>query len=163
MQLTGATVNLTFGDSDTGTFASGPIVSDEVTLAGLSMQEQPFVAVNSTNNNAVLNGGAGIIGLGFPSQRFVVLHIRCALYQPLISPRPSNVQEQAVLKKVTRVRVACVFETNGPADRSRTDGEPVRLAHQLVWSSPFTNGDGRYYRTAAVRSTCQCFPVSLPD
>lgn len=75
VQLTGATVNLTFGDSSTGTYASGPIVTDEVTLAGLSMQDQPFVSVSNTNNNAVLNGGAGIIGLGFPSQRFVVAHV----------------------------------------------------------------------------------------
>ncbi|EPT05128.1 hypothetical protein FOMPIDRAFT_1021485 [Fomitopsis schrenkii] len=79
VQLTGATVNLTFGDSSTGTYASGPIVTDEVTLAGLSMQDQPFVSVSNTNNNAVLNGGAGIIGLGFPSQ--------------------SNVQEQMTQQK----------------------------------------------------------------
>ena len=83
MQLTGATVNLTFGDSNTGTFASGPIVTDEVTLAGLSLQGQPFAAVNSTNNNAVLNGGAGIIGLGFPSQRLVSMCISRILCSPL--------------------------------------------------------------------------------
>ncbi|KAH9936202.1 aspartic peptidase domain-containing protein [Fomitopsis serialis] len=68
MQLTGATVNLTYGDSTTGTFASGPIVMDEVTLAGLSMPMQPLAAISNTNNMAVLNGGAGIVGLGFPSQ-----------------------------------------------------------------------------------------------
>ncbi|KAH9841457.1 acid protease [Rhodofomes roseus] len=68
MHLTGATVNLTYGDSLTGTHASGPIVMDEVTLAGLAMQMQPLAAVSNTDNTAVLNGGAGIIGLGFPSQ-----------------------------------------------------------------------------------------------
>ena len=73
MQLTGASVNLTFGDSTTGTFASGPVVVDNVTLAGLSMPKQPLAAVNNTDNDAVLNGGAGIIGLGFPSQRFVAV------------------------------------------------------------------------------------------
>ena len=100
MQLTGATVNLTFGDSSTGTFASGPIVTDEVTLAGLSMQEQPFAAVSNTNNNAVLNGGAGIMGLGFPSQRFVVAHVLYVSCQPLLFARVSNVQEQVVQEKV---------------------------------------------------------------
>ncbi|KZT73901.1 acid protease [Daedalea quercina L-15889] len=79
MQLTGATVNLTYGDSTTGTFASGPVVLDEVTLAGLSMRMQPLAAVSDTDNDAVLNGGAGIIGLGFPSQ--------------------SNIQNQAVNEK----------------------------------------------------------------
>ncbi|KZT11931.1 acid protease [Laetiporus sulphureus 93-53] len=71
MTSTGASVNLTYGDSTTGTYASGPIGLDTVTLAGLSMNDQPFAAVDNTDNSAVLNGGAGIIGLGFPSESFI--------------------------------------------------------------------------------------------
>lgn len=68
-QSTGASVSLQYGDSTTGTHASGPVVMDTVAVAGLSMENQAFAAVNSTDNSAVQNGGAGIFGLGFPSQR----------------------------------------------------------------------------------------------
>lgn len=68
-QSTEANVNLTFGDATTGTFAAGPVGLDSVTLAGLSVPNQPFAAVDNTDNTAVLNGGAGIIGLGFPAER----------------------------------------------------------------------------------------------
>lgn len=66
---TGASVKLQYGDSSTGTHASGPVVLDTVAVAGLSMDSQPFAAVNDTDNSAVQNGGAGIFGLGFPAQR----------------------------------------------------------------------------------------------
>ncbi|CAL1712293.1 unnamed protein product [Somion occarium] len=68
---TEAGVNLQFGDSTTGTHASGPVVLDTVALAGLSMEDQPFAAINDTNNSAAQHGTAGLIGLGFPSQSFV--------------------------------------------------------------------------------------------
>lgn len=67
---TEAGVNLQFGDSTTGTHASGPVVLDTVALAGLSMEDQPFAAINDTNNSAAQHGTAGLIGLGFPSQRY---------------------------------------------------------------------------------------------
>ena len=74
-------VNLLFGDSTTGTHASGPIAHDDVVLAGLTVPNQTFAAVNDTNNVAVSNGGAGILGLGFPAQRYTspsVPHDRAA-------------------------------------------------------------------------------------
>ncbi|KAI1794363.1 acid protease [Ganoderma leucocontextum] len=64
-------VDLLFGDSTTGTHAAGPIAHDDVVFAGLTVPNQTFAAVNDTNNVAVSNGGAGILGLGFPSQSFV--------------------------------------------------------------------------------------------
>jgi len=70
-RLTGASVDLRYGDSDTGTHAEGPVVLDTVGLAGISMEDQPFAAVNDTNNSAVDHGSAGLFGLGFPSQSFV--------------------------------------------------------------------------------------------
>ncbi|KAI0335768.1 acid protease [Cubamyces sp. BRFM 1775] len=68
---TGNSVNLKYGDSVTGTHASGPVGRDTVTLAALTMENQPLAAVNDTDNSAVSNGGAGILGLGFPGQSFV--------------------------------------------------------------------------------------------
>ncbi|KAI0071144.1 acid protease [Panus rudis PR-1116 ss-1] len=70
-RLTGADVNLKFGDSTTGTHASGPVVQDTVALAGLSLPDQVFAAINDTDNNAARQGTAGLIGFGFPSQSFV--------------------------------------------------------------------------------------------
>ena len=69
---TGASVDLRYGDSLTGTHASGPVVRDTVAIAGLSMEDQVFASVNDTDNSAVQNGGAGIFGLGFPSQRYPI-------------------------------------------------------------------------------------------
>ncbi|KAI0365408.1 acid protease [Pilatotrama ljubarskyi] len=67
----GGSVDLRYGDSKTGTHASGPVGRDTVTLAGLTLEDQPLAAVNDTDNSAVSNGGAGIFGLGFPAQSFV--------------------------------------------------------------------------------------------
>ena len=67
---TGNSVTLRYGDSVTGTHASGPVGRDTVTLAALTMENQPLAAVNDTDNSAVSNGGAGILGLGFPGQRY---------------------------------------------------------------------------------------------
>lgn len=68
---TGASVNLRFGDSTTGTHAAGPVLVDTVSVAGLTMSNQSLAAVNDTDNTAVDNGGAGIFGLGFPAGRYV--------------------------------------------------------------------------------------------
>ena len=70
---TGASVDLKFGDSTTGTHAAGPVVMDTVAVAGISMTSQPLAAVNDTDNTAVDNGGAGIFGLGFPAGRYAFL------------------------------------------------------------------------------------------
>ncbi|KAI0634495.1 acid protease [Trametes polyzona] len=67
----GGTVNLSFGDSVTGTHANGPVGRDTVTLAALTLENQTLAAVTDTNNFAVSSGGAGILGLGFPAQSFV--------------------------------------------------------------------------------------------
>ncbi|KAI0313848.1 acid protease [Amylostereum chailletii] len=63
----GGSVNLLYGDSVTGTHASGPIGLDTGTIAGLAMKQQAFAAVSDTNNTSVMNGANGIFGLGFPS------------------------------------------------------------------------------------------------
>jgi len=70
-RYTDASVNLRYGDSATGTHALGPIVLDTVGLAGISMGDQPFAAINDTDNSAVQHGSAGLFGLGFPSQSFI--------------------------------------------------------------------------------------------
>jgi hypothetical protein len=68
---TGASVLLNYGDSTTGSYAGGPIGTETVTIAGLTLAGQPFGAVNDTNNSALQDGGAGIFGLGFPTLRSV--------------------------------------------------------------------------------------------
>ena len=68
----GGDVSLSYGDSLTGTHASGPVAQDSGTLAGLSMAQQAFAAVSDTNSTAVTQGTNGILGLGFPSERYVL-------------------------------------------------------------------------------------------
>ncbi|KAI0367305.1 acid protease [Pilatotrama ljubarskyi] len=62
----GQDVSLLYGDSRTGTHASGPIGTDTVSIAGLSVDNQFFAAVVDTNTTVLQTGSAGILGLGFP-------------------------------------------------------------------------------------------------
>ncbi|KAH9983325.1 aspartic peptidase domain-containing protein [Russula compacta] len=64
----GGSVELLYGDSSTGTHASGPVAQDVAAIAGLSMSQQVFAAVSDTNSTAVMPGTNGIFGLGFPSE-----------------------------------------------------------------------------------------------
>jgi hypothetical protein len=75
LDLTGADVKLSYGDSKTGTSASGPIAQEKVTLAGIELAQQPFGAINATDNTVVGPHvpSSGIFGLGFPSGRQVSL------------------------------------------------------------------------------------------
>ncbi|KAH9923808.1 aspartic peptidase domain-containing protein [Fomitopsis serialis] len=63
---TGLDVLLLYGDSRTGTYASGPIGQETVGIGSLSVASQTFAAVNSTNTTIFATGSAGILGLGFP-------------------------------------------------------------------------------------------------
>ncbi|KAG5653744.1 hypothetical protein H0H81_010831 [Sphagnurus paluster] len=67
MNSTGTAVNLLYGDSSTGTFASGVAAHDTAAVAGIAMENQAFGLINSTNNPIVQFEAAGIFGLGFPS------------------------------------------------------------------------------------------------
>jgi len=67
----GGSVNLSYGDSLTGTHANGPVAQDTVAIAGLSMPQQPFAAISDTNNSVLTYGASGIFGLGFPSGSLV--------------------------------------------------------------------------------------------
>ncbi len=62
----GQDVSLLYGDSRTGTHASGPIGMDTVSIAGLSVSDQYFAAIIDTNTTVLDTGSAGILGLGFP-------------------------------------------------------------------------------------------------
>lgn len=55
-----------YGDSRTGTQASGPIGTDTAGVAGLSVPQQCFAAIVDTNTTVLNAGTAGILGLGFP-------------------------------------------------------------------------------------------------
>jgi hypothetical protein len=56
-----------YGDSNTGTSASGEIGRETVTVAGVAIRDQAFAAVSKTDNPVVKYLNAGIFGLGFPS------------------------------------------------------------------------------------------------
>ncbi|KAG2151653.1 aspartic peptidase domain-containing protein [Suillus bovinus] len=57
---------LVYGDSKTGTYARGIVGYDAVSLAGLTLQDQYFAAINDTNTSVAQTRCSGIFGLGFP-------------------------------------------------------------------------------------------------
>ncbi|THH32199.1 hypothetical protein EUX98_g2000 [Antrodiella citrinella] len=65
-QPAGMDVNLLYGDSHTGTHASGPIGKDKVGIASLRVKDQYFAAIIDTNTTVLETGSAGIFGIGFP-------------------------------------------------------------------------------------------------
>lgn len=65
----GTDVNIQYGDSFTGTFASGPVGFDTASLSGIRIDQQPFLLVNDTSNSVVQSNVSGIFGLGFSRTR----------------------------------------------------------------------------------------------
>lgn len=66
-QPTGLTAQLLYGDSRTGTHATGPIGKDKAGVAGLTIDDQYFAAIVDTNTTVLETGVAGIFGTGFPA------------------------------------------------------------------------------------------------
>ncbi|KAJ3923603.1 acid protease [Lentinula edodes] len=62
-------ISLLYGDSRTGTHASGVIGIDSVAIASLNLKSQIFAAINDTNTSVLETGCVGILGLGFPVNR----------------------------------------------------------------------------------------------
>jgi hypothetical protein len=71
----GSSVVMNYGDSKTGTYASGPIGNDIASVAGVAMLNQQFAAINATTNPTIQYGAAGIFGVGFPTGRYLTLRI----------------------------------------------------------------------------------------
>ncbi|KAJ7761103.1 aspartic peptidase domain-containing protein [Mycena metata] len=68
LKTTGGNVTMRYGDSKTGTYASGPLAMETASIAGVAIDNQLFAAINDTTNTVVQFGAAGIFGLGFPSE-----------------------------------------------------------------------------------------------
>ena len=68
-KYSGLDVEIQYGDSQTGTFARGMIGNDTVDLAGMTLHNQSFAAINITNTSVMDVSAAGILGLGFPVNR----------------------------------------------------------------------------------------------
>lgn len=58
-----------YGDSKSGTFASGTVGLDASTISGLTMPRHPFGLIGDTTNLLGQFGASGIFGLSFPSAR----------------------------------------------------------------------------------------------
>ncbi|KAJ7187754.1 aspartic peptidase domain-containing protein [Mycena filopes] len=68
LKTLGSNVTMRYGDSKTGTYASGPIAMERASIAGVAIDNQLFAAIDDTTNSVVRFGAAGIFGLGFPSE-----------------------------------------------------------------------------------------------
>ncbi|EMD32366.1 hypothetical protein CERSUDRAFT_161745 [Gelatoporia subvermispora B] len=86
LHTTGLEVRLLYGDSRTGTQAAGPIGIDSAGITGLSVSDQNFAAITSTNTTVLETGSAGILGLGFPPIRYV----SCVIWRELLAAELTN-------------------------------------------------------------------------
>ncbi|KAJ7045953.1 aspartic peptidase domain-containing protein [Mycena alexandri] len=68
LKTTGGNVTMRYGDSKTGTYASGSLAMETASIAGVAIDNQIFAAIDNTTNTVVQFGAAGIFGLGFPSE-----------------------------------------------------------------------------------------------
>ncbi len=59
-------VPLLLAFSDLFDLSTGQIDRDTVTIGGLTMPNQTIGAVDNATSNAIWNGTAGVLGLGFP-------------------------------------------------------------------------------------------------
>ncbi|OSX62306.1 hypothetical protein POSPLADRAFT_1085470, partial [Postia placenta MAD-698-R-SB12] len=90
---TGLDVRLLYGDSRTGTHATGPVGSDTVSIASLSIVNQSLAAINDTNTTVFETGSAGILGLGFPPISMIwreLLQAQLAPASSQLTKRSSN-------------------------------------------------------------------------
>ncbi|KAG7090431.1 hypothetical protein E1B28_009550 [Marasmius oreades] len=85
LNITNTNVVMHYGDSLTGTSATGKVAVDTATIAGIAITNQPFGAVTATTNTVVQFGAAGILGLGFPSGSEIQEAIVSAETGPLVS------------------------------------------------------------------------------
>ncbi|KAF7304598.1 Peptidase A1 domain-containing protein [Mycena chlorophos] len=67
LQTNGAQVTMLYGDSFTGTSATGPVAAETVSIAGVAIENQLFAGVDETNSTVLRLGAAGILGVGFPA------------------------------------------------------------------------------------------------
>lgn len=88
---------MNYGDSTTGTFASGPVGKDVATIAGISILDQEFAAINDTTNPTVEFGAAGIFGLGFPGERCRTLFPLTSLHSHIYADIASSDIQDAVV------------------------------------------------------------------
>lgn len=66
-----------YGDSKSGTFASGTVGLDTASIAGIAMPQHPFALIEDTNNLLVQFGATGIFGLSFPAARCERIIFQC--------------------------------------------------------------------------------------
>ncbi|KAJ6482629.1 aspartic peptidase domain-containing protein [Mycena sanguinolenta] len=86
---TGMNVSLQYGDSHTGTHASGLIGTDEIVFAGISVPNQYFAAIDNTNTTVLRTGSAGIFGLGFALNSVIWNEVFANKFQSQSSSRRS--------------------------------------------------------------------------
>jgi hypothetical protein len=126
IQPAGGSVDLLYGDSLTGTHASGPVAQDVVAVAGLSMPQQAFAAISDTNNPGVIYGLNGIFGLGFPSGR-------CVLNISSLVIRLFRYNSSQVQYAITHAKV--LYQTTGEGPLADLHAHSLVICQLLMISS----------------------------
>ncbi|KAF8885385.1 aspartic peptidase domain-containing protein [Gymnopilus junonius] len=99
-KYSGVDVALLYGDSTTGTYADGKIGDDTISLAGVTLQNQYFSAINKTNTSLVETGSAGIFGLGFPINSVIWNNLFVAQSHQTGNPKRRDVLKSSPLTKL---------------------------------------------------------------
>ncbi|KAJ3814829.1 aspartic peptidase domain-containing protein [Lentinula aff. lateritia] len=105
-------ISLLYGDSRTGTHASGVIAIDSVAVASLNLKSQIFAAVNDTNTSVLETGCVGILGLGFPLNRRQDANNQDN--QDNIQPKKNNRRHSSTGPSPWTPRLLAAFNVSGP-------------------------------------------------
>ncbi|PPR00690.1 hypothetical protein CVT24_000978 [Panaeolus cyanescens] len=116
----GLDVEMLYGDSQTGTSAKGTIGQDTFEMAGLSLQDQYFAAINVTNTNLMELGASGILGLGFPMNSVIWNDIFVKVYH---------------LREVSSIKTRAIEDSISPQETPTTPHN-VKFGAHFPYSNP---------------------------
>ncbi|KAJ6598131.1 aspartic peptidase domain-containing protein [Mycena vulgaris] len=125
----GMGVNLLYGDSHTGTHASGVIGTDTVSFAGLTIPNQYFAAINDTDTNILQAGCAGIFGLGFA--------LNSVIWNDIFTAKFTSPSDSSSRRALPRRRLSSNYGTRFFPDLSSLVSTPKRAASASLTAAVF--------------------------
>lgn len=151
-----------YGDSSTGSSATGTIGLDTATIAGITMTDQAFSVVNDTDNLVVQYDAAGIFGLGFPAGRlFVPVSSRSfthSLVCCLAKFRNRSSQLRWFNQLLRQYECWCIYHS----EWSHKHNWRLSPCHAYLWSINITNHDDGCSRVSHVHGIVNQILVLYP-
>ncbi|KAH8996251.1 acid protease [Lactarius akahatsu] len=129
-QPSGLAVRLAYGDSQTGTYAQGPVGKDVAGVASLRLQDQYIAAILETNTSVLQSGSAGIFGLGFPVNSVIwnKLLVTKSAREAVIEDRSHPSFGTRIFPDLSRIRGRRTLVTRGTSGGSSSPSVGEALA-----------------------------------